>query len=197
MARRRNIDLKTVATIQRQLLWIILGVLVCWGVAIFLGMNGLGGPGVMLLVSLVNWGVQLAALVQVCRLAHALGTNIVLVVILGFAMLLPLINLLLLLSENGRATRRLKKAGLKVGLIGVSPEQLHRLREGACNGCGYDLAGLDASVCPECGLEHPLVSTAKQDRRALRAGLCVSCGYDLVGIDGTVCPECGFDRVRG
>jgi|GEM_PF-2350501 len=194
MARRKTIDLRTVAVIQRQLLWLILGMLVFGVGGVYLSFNGMLSSPVALVLSLVNWAIQIAALVQVCRLAHALGTNIVFVVILGVAMLIPLVNLLLLLSENGRATRRLKKAGLKVGLMGVPPEDLHRLKEGACNGCGYDLRGLDAQVCPECGLEHPLVSTAKRDRRALRAGLCVSCGYDLAGIDGRVCPECGQEK---
>jgi hypothetical protein len=52
---------------------------------------------------------------------------------------------------NGRVTKALANAGVRVGFLGVREEELRRLRSGVCFFCGYDMAGLPTSVCPECG----------------------------------------------
>lgn len=56
-------------------------------------------------------------------------------------------------SSSKRVSRLLKKAGVRVGLFGASNEELRRLQTGVCFFCGYDMAGLPTSVCPECGKE--------------------------------------------
>ena len=152
MPRRRNVDLPTVAVIQRQLLWLILFMILMWFAAIALVQY----PVAVLIVLLLRLAIHFGALIQVTRLCYATGTGIVVTILVAFLMLLPLLNLIIMLVVNVQATGQLKRAGLRVGLMGASPDQLVKLREGACNGCGYDLAGLDASICPECGLQKPL-----------------------------------------
>lgn len=57
---------------------------------------------------------------------------------------------------NGRVTKALANAGVRVGFLGVREEELRRLRSGVCLFCGYDLQGLPSPVCPECGKESVL-----------------------------------------
>lgn len=63
-------------------------------------------------------------------------------------------------SSSGRVSRLLKKAGVRVGLMGASNEELRRLRTGDCFHCGYDMAGLPTPVCPECGKESRIEARA-------------------------------------
>lgn len=50
-----------------------------------------------------------------------------------------------------------------------------------CGKCGYSLAGLEGSTCPECGAEF----------RRVRRTRCTKCGYSLESLTSGVCPECG------
>lgn len=82
----------------------------------------------------------------------SLGRHIVLRIFVCFLMFLPLISLLVLLRYNRKATRLLRDAGLKVGLMGASDEQILRvLSVNRCHTCGYDLTGNVSGRCPECG----------------------------------------------
>jgi len=63
-------------------------------------------------------------------------------------------------SSSGRVSRLLKKAGVRVGLMGASNEELRRLQTGVCFHCGYDMAGLPTPVCPECGKESRIGARA-------------------------------------
>lgn len=54
------------------------------------------------------------------RLGTGLGLHPVVGVFLILAMFVPLLNLIILLVLNARATRTLREAGYKVGLLGAS-----------------------------------------------------------------------------
>lgn len=69
------------------------------------------------------------------------------------AAFVPLMVVIDCMFVNGRVTRAMKKAGVRVGFLGVREEELRRLRSGVCFHCGYDMAGLPTAVCPECGKE--------------------------------------------
>jgi len=53
------------------------------------------------------------------KILRALDYSEILIVLLIFAMFLPLISLLILAIVNSQATYRLKQAGLRVGLFGA------------------------------------------------------------------------------
>lgn len=64
----------------------------------------------------------------------------------------PCISLLMLVVVNLYATKALRDAGLKVGLMGISDDEVVRgLAPFICRNCGYSLIGNISGVCPECG----------------------------------------------
>ena len=64
-------------------------------------------------------------------------------------------------------------------------EELRRMDNGLCPGCGQDLAGL-IGRCTACGRKFKPHEAVK-----VRPGLCPACGYDLTGNVSGTCPECG------
>lgn len=148
----RRVYLVQVARIQRTLVWLVLVLILMYAALIggaFVRGNFGAVLGAIMLLCLLLVGV--AGIVQTVRLAHAVGSNIVLAVIGGLLMLLPLIGFILLVLTNQRATRILRQNGAKVGFMGVSKEGINKLLLGACTGCGYDIRGLQSPQCPECG----------------------------------------------
>lgn len=82
--------------------------------------GGLGGvhpalPVVMALGALIVgvWGIV--------RLARGFGWGWGMIVLCLLLMIVPLVNLITLLALNSKATRRLREAGYRVGLLGASP----------------------------------------------------------------------------
>lgn len=63
-------------------------------------------------------------------------------------------------SVNGRVTKKLRGAGVRVRFLGVRKEELARMQSGVCFFCGYDMAGLPSPVCPECGKESRIAGHA-------------------------------------
>jgi hypothetical protein len=63
----------------------------------------------------------LTALVGAIRLASALGFSMWLRVVYAILMIIPLINLLAMLSLSSRATKQLRAGGYRVGLFGARP----------------------------------------------------------------------------
>lgn len=55
-----------------------------------------------------------------------------------------------------------------------------------CARCGHDLRGLQAPVCPACGLAFDW-----SDALPLEALTCPTCGYHVFGLEQPRCPECG------
>lgn len=152
MVGKKRVDLVQVAKAQKFLLFGLLTMVVCYALVVG-GAAGLGGDAALVILPLML--VYLAAIVcviiGVIRLSKAVGTHIVLAIIAGILLIIPLFGLLIMLRENARATKALKDAGVKVGLLGVSKEEMKKLLLGVCPKCGYDLRSLPGQRCPECG----------------------------------------------
>lgn len=87
-----------------------------------------GGSAVMLAlpIGLIGLVVLIFAVIAIYRLARSLGLMAILYAIL---LIVPCLGLLMALVAISRATQRLKEAGIKVGLFGVSKSTLEQLRQ--------------------------------------------------------------------
>lgn len=146
----RGIDLRQVARRQRMLLWYVLAALLTQ-LLLFTGGFAVH-PIIAVATALAFWIVQIVIIVGVVRLLAALGVNVLWRIITIVLLFAPCFNLLLLLGINRQATKALRKAGLRVGLMGVPDEQVvRRMSVHICRVCGYNLTGNVSGVCPECG----------------------------------------------
>jgi len=149
-----GLDVRLIARRQRRLIWLVLAsvasmAISCLGSPVALMRSG---AAAMILVAVIDVGLRLAAWVGTILLMRALRTNLVVLIICAVLMLIPFINLLILLMENLRATRTLRRAGLRVGFMGVKDQDvIIRLAPHVCRTCGYDLTGNVSGRCPECG----------------------------------------------
>lgn len=145
----KGIDLRAVARRQRLLLWFVLAALVVQ----FLPAALRGLHPLTLIPALVFvFGVQVTIVVGVVQMLAALRTHIVVRILYIVLLFAPCVNLLMLLVANQQATRAMRKAGLRVGFMGVKDEQVVRLLGlYRCRKCSYSLIGNTSGVCPECG----------------------------------------------
>jgi hypothetical protein len=126
-----------IAKAQRGVNLAILLVLICYVLILFGGVlapvrPGAGGPAA--LIPLVG-GVGLIAVlifqvINVYRLASALEVGVPILWVLG-VFFLSCIGLLLLLLLSSKATKELRKAGFKVGLLGADPNEIQRRMAGS------------------------------------------------------------------
>jgi hypothetical protein len=72
---------------------------------------------------LLSFIAGLAALIGAIRLASALGFAMWLRVVYAIFMIIPLINLLAMLSLSSRTTKQLRAGGYRVGLFGAKPRK--------------------------------------------------------------------------
>ena len=84
-----------------------------------------------MLASLVGWLIPFAFLIAipfqlycVYKLAQALQMGTAISILFLIAMVIPFVSLVCLLALNNAATRDLKEAGIKVGLMGAKPSSL-------------------------------------------------------------------------
>jgi hypothetical protein len=147
----KGVDLRTVARRQRLLLWFVLAAIVAQFLPLLL-MNA-GVPMVATVsVSLLFYMVGILIVILTVHMLAALRTHIVVRILLLILLLAPCVNVLILMICNQMATRALRRAGLKVGFMGVSDEQVERvLGLYRCRKCTYSLIGNTSGVCPECG----------------------------------------------
>lgn len=75
---------------------------------------------------ILNLVIVLCVAVFFVKLRNAMKANIALTVLSIICMVIPLLSLLILLFNNQTATKILKGAGLKVGLMGVSSADLQK-----------------------------------------------------------------------
>ena len=146
-----KMDLRKAARHQRRLLWLILASIVLQLAMMFFDplTATLGRTSLCALAVLV---LSVAAIVCVTNMLAALGTDILVRVLLIVLLFAPCINLVVLLIANRIAIRMLRGAGLRVGLMGVRDEQVVRhLGTYRCRQCGYNLIGNVSGRCPECG----------------------------------------------
>lgn len=108
-----DIDIPTVARTQR---WILLAVLanVLANIVLLLAPQAVALP---LFLALLLVGA--AVIVCLVFLMRALQRPIVSIVLASLAQFIPLVSLLVLLVVNQRATKTLKGAGIRVGLLGA------------------------------------------------------------------------------
>lgn len=116
--------------------------------------------GSVALVEVVNISLQVKARIHWVFVAASVLLLVVVAMLglmVGDIAMAAVFGLLFMLfdcaSVSGRVTKRLARAGVRVGFLGVRKEEMQRLRSGVCFFCGYDMAGLPTSVCPECGEE--------------------------------------------
>jgi hypothetical protein len=156
---RNGIDVRLVARRQRLMLWLVLGSVASFALPFladpvfhaFGQSEFLAAAFFLFLIA-----IRLAVIVGAVLVMRALRTNIVVLVLCALLMFLPAINLLILLVENLRATRVLRRAGLRVGFMGVMDDDVVRtLAPNLCRRCGYDLRGNVSGRCPECGTNVP------------------------------------------
>jgi hypothetical protein len=69
---------------------------------------------------LLGLAAVVMAIVGIVRLGAGMGMSLVAKILLFIAVFLPFINLITLLVLNARATRYLRQAGYRVGLLGAS-----------------------------------------------------------------------------
>jgi hypothetical protein len=151
--KQAGLDLRAVARVQRLLLRFVLVIAILYVVNVALAMGARrASEWPTLALGAVILCAQIGALVMVVRLLATLRRAIIVRVIYAVLLVVPCLGLLALLSVSDEATRVLKFAGLKVGLMGVSDEQVVRmLAQNRCRACGYNLAGSATGTCPECG----------------------------------------------
>lgn len=145
---RQGVDLRTVARRQRLLLWFVLGLLALQFAPFMIRSSSL----LDVVTTLALLVMTISVLVAVVTLTIALRRHVIVTVLYAVLMLAPCINLIILLVINQQATAVLRKAGLRVGLMGVKDEQVVRLLGlYVCRKCSYSLIGNVSGVCPECG----------------------------------------------
>jgi len=87
--------------------------------AILLNFTTILFVGFPLLAAIINISALIMSLVGMVRLASGLEYSTVAKVLAALCMFIPLVNILVLVSMSSRATKRLKDAGYKVGLLGA------------------------------------------------------------------------------
>ena len=85
--------------------------------------------GLSIAAQFVSLAISIGMIIFLVKLRNAMKKNIGVTILVCILMLIPLINLLVLISHVVRATKLLRSAGLKVGLMGVSSTELANFRE--------------------------------------------------------------------
>jgi hypothetical protein len=122
----------------------------------FLLLRGMPRPGLDVLVAfamtLLYLVMYVLMAVGVALLLWARASLTLLTILCGLLMLAPCVNLLVLLPANQSATHALRRAGIRVGLMGTDGEEVERIIDPELRtGYGYNLTGNVSGRCPECG----------------------------------------------
>jgi hypothetical protein len=154
----RRIDLPSIARAQRRLNELALCYFVlfaCFGIALLADVGAMMSQSnaklAVVIFVLTSWLIWAVAAIQIVRLLRLLGWHRGWAILAGVTSLNSLIGLIFLCWSNFRATVTLRDAGCKVGILGMSNENIRNLVDGACRVCGYDLRGIPTAQCPECG----------------------------------------------
>lgn len=114
-----------IAKAQRGLMLGILGYLASIVLVFVLGMNSEGSaaiPGLLMLIS------GLFALVFLIVLTYRMS-GVIFAIIIGICSLIPFVGILVMLVISGRASKKLKQAGFKIGLLGADITQIKKAIE--------------------------------------------------------------------
>ncbi len=164
-----GVDLRKLARAQRHLLY-------CIGLMLLVEAAGAWfrlapGPLAVLnpfagMVACSGLLLNLVALVLAIQLMAACGMGLLVRIVLIVLLFAPCINLLVLLGINHRATKLLRTAGVRVGLLGARDEDVVRhISSLHCRNCGYLLVGNVSGICPECGTPITRVASHGLDVR--------------------------------
>lgn len=116
------IEISDIAKNQRGIIFAILINILCT-VVMFLGLIPQEA------VAVINLAIVICIAVFLVKLRSAMKKNVVLTVLSVICLLIPLLSLLILLVNNSYANNILKNAGLKVGLMGVSEDNLKKFMD--------------------------------------------------------------------
>ena len=75
-------------------------------------------------LAILSLVISLAILILFILFSNAIKNSVIVTIICAILMFVPIISLILLLIITSRATAILRNAGLKVGLLGVSKQDL-------------------------------------------------------------------------
>ena len=122
--------LRTIAVNHRALIWLFLPavLLSCSSALLFIGaafgrVSFLGGSD-EILVGLVVFVLEIILCVKVYRLARALKASIFYSIVLVICIFIPCLSFFVLLSLSSDANSALRRAGIRVGLLGADPDRL-------------------------------------------------------------------------
>jgi len=168
-------DIRKLAKRLTLLQWLILAILVLQLASLLPWLRAT--PYAMEIRAVLTVLCSIAALVAVILVMSAGGDNIVMIVLCAILALAPCVNIFLLLAVSSSAQTTLKRAGLRVRLMGVRADEVERLlNPNLCGSCGYNLTGNTTGICPECG--QPV------------ARFCAYCGNSVLGTETGACPTC-------
>ncbi|MFQ5461417.1 MAG: hypothetical protein ACE5E5_02190 [Phycisphaerae bacterium] len=150
--KKREPDIRKLAKAQRwMILLVLLNLVLQFLPPLFLNAFA-PGPSFMIIWGILYLGVYVLMVIGTVLLLNAQGNSLPIVIICGILALFPCVSLILLLLVNMSATRTLRRAGLRVGFMGVGGEDVERVcNPRLCSGCGYDLTGNVTGRCSECG----------------------------------------------
>jgi len=159
-------ELRLVADRYRTLQWFFL--------AAFLGQSSLlvmldsggrvgvgGGVLIVLFCGILHWYAGRAMV----WLLRALRKSPTAIAICACLMPVPAVNLAVMAVASSQAATALRKAGIRVGIFGVSDQKVLAHRNlNLCRQCGYDLTGNVSGRCPECGVPGSRADSATTGR---------------------------------
>lgn len=94
--------------------------------------------------------------IQASRLKYAMGENLFFSLLFGALFLIPIVCLIALVFVHWEAAALLRRAGLRIGFLGVRAKDVDRcFSPWLCHWCDYDLTGNRSGTCPECGNRIP------------------------------------------
>lgn len=120
------------------------------------------GQASFLLLSAIwiaDWRIGVAELLPTILLAvvagiqsYNTGSTMGRQIVSALAMFVPVVNIVLILDFFLTAKTILQRAGLKVGVLGISSEIARAANDPTrCLNCGYIITGIKSRRCPECG----------------------------------------------
>jgi hypothetical protein len=115
-------DIRSMALRQRRLI-LVMGLVFL--VSLVLSAPGFPfGEAVAIIALLLAVGLSVTCVILVLRLARSMGWNALAQTITAILMFVPWVSVLTLLFVNHKATKVLRSHGLRVGLFGVSRQEL-------------------------------------------------------------------------
>ena len=103
---------------------------------------------------MIYWAPTIPLVIVAAYLVDALDEGADKAFLAALAVFVPVLNVMVLVGQNTRATQLLQNAGLQVGLLGVSHNEASAAIDPMrCRECGYNLTGNVSGRCSECGAD--------------------------------------------